>query len=68
MTTRVVDAGRAGVHTSLAMKTGFATMLKVLGGELEAAITRANERPTRPNMLRVASIRREIERVRRGEL
>lgn len=63
-----MDVGQTGVHTSLVMRAGFATMLKVLRGELEAAINRANEGPTRANILRVASIRQEIERVRRGEL
>jgi hypothetical protein len=50
------------------MKAGYTTMLKVLGGELAAAIALAEQWPTRSTLLRVKSIRREIKRVPRGQL
>lgn len=50
------------------MKPGYATMLRVLASELVAALESANARPSRTNMDRVESIRREMVRAQRGEL
>lgn len=50
------------------MKPGYATMLRVLGTELDAAIALATAAPTRTNAYRVKLIRGEIKRVRRGRL